>query len=114
TFGEDQHQDSPGRPNDKDVADNIHERNPVKLTNHIIWITGGSAGIGLALALKFLELGNQVIVTRRSQSVIDELKVNYPKLHTIQSDVGDPTQIAALAGRVKAGLPKVDILMTWG
>ena len=46
----------------------------MKLTGRTILITGGSAGIGLAFALKFLELGNQVIVTGRRQSVLDELK----------------------------------------
>jgi uncharacterized oxidoreductase len=83
----------------------------MKITGRTILITGGSAGIGLAFALKFSELGNQVIVNGRRQSVLDELKANYPKLHTIQSDVADPTQIAALARRVKAEFPKLDVLM---
>ena len=83
----------------------------MKLTNRTILITGGSAGIGLAFALKFLELGNQVIVTGRRQPVLDKLRANYPKLHTIQSDVADSAQIAALARRVKAEFPKLDVLM---
>jgi len=83
----------------------------MKLTDRTILITGGSAGIGLAFAFKFLELGNQVIVTGRRESVLDELKANYPKLHTIQSDVADPAQVAALARRVKAEFPKLDVLM---
>ena len=53
----------------------------MKLTGRTILITGGSTGIGLAFALKFLELGNKVIVTGRRQSVLDELKAKYPKLH---------------------------------
>jgi len=83
----------------------------MKLTGRTILITGGSAGIGLAFALKFLELGNQVIVTGRRQSALDELKAKYPKLHTVQSDVADPAQIAFLAKRIKAGYPKLDVLM---
>ena len=83
----------------------------MKLSGRTILITGGSAGIGLAFALKFLELGNQVIVTGRRQAVLDDVKAKYPKLHTIQSDVGDPAQIAALAARVKADFPKLDVLM---
>ena len=83
----------------------------MKLTGRTILITGGSAGIGLAFALKFLELGNQVIVTGRRQSALDELKAKYPKLHTVQSDVADTAQIAFLAKRVKAGYPKLDVLM---
>ncbi len=83
----------------------------MKLTGRTILITGGSAGIGLAFALKFLELGNRVIVTGRRQSVLEGLKANHPKLNTIQSDVADPGQIAALARRVKAEFPKLDVLM---
>src|SRR5947209_15259349 len=83
----------------------------MKLTGRTILITGGSAGIGLAFALKFLELGNEVIVTGRRQAVLDAVKAQHPKLHTIQSDVADPTQIAALAARLKADFPRLDVLM---
>src|SRR6185369_9414311 len=83
----------------------------MKLTGRTILITGGSAGIGLAFALKFLKLGNEVIVTGRRQAVLDQVKAKYPKLHTIQSHVADPAQIAALAARVKSDFPKLDVLM---
>src|SRR6059058_5664075 len=83
----------------------------MKLTNRTILITGGSAGIGLAFARKFLELGNEVIITGRRQAVLEDVKAKYAKLHTIQSDVADPAQIAALAARVKADFPKLDVLM---
>ncbi len=83
----------------------------MKLTNRTILITGGSAGIGLAFARKFLELGNEVIVTGRRQKALDAVKAEHPKLHAIQSDVAEPAQIAALAARVKAEFPKLDVLM---
>src|SRR5213594_1093360 len=83
----------------------------MKLTGRTILITGGSSGIGLAFALKFLELGNEVIVTGRRQEVLDEVKAKYPKLHTIQSDAADPAQVSALAARVKTEFPKLDVLM---
>jgi uncharacterized oxidoreductase len=83
----------------------------MKLTGRTILITGGSAGIGLAFALKFLELGNEVIVTGRRQAQLDAVKAQHPKLHTIQSDSADPAQIAALAARVKKEFPKLDVLM---
>ena len=83
----------------------------MNLTGRTILITGGSAGIGLAFALKFIELGNEVIVTGRRQAVLDEVKAKHPRLHIIQSDVADPAQIAALAARVKADFPNLDVLM---
>src|SRR5881628_1215621 len=83
----------------------------MKITGRTILITGGSAGIGLAFALKFLELGNEVIVTGRRQAVLDQVKAKHPKLHTIQSDAADLAQSSALAARVKADFPKLDVLM---
>jgi len=83
----------------------------MNLKGRTILITGGSAGIGLAFALKFAELGNEVIVTGRRQAVLDWVRAKYPMLHTLQSDVSDPVQIAALAARVKSNFPKLDVLM---
>jgi len=83
----------------------------MRLTGRTILITGGSAGIGLAFALKFLELGNDVIVTGRRQTVLDAVKARHPRLHTIQSDSGDSEQIATLAARLKWDFPQLDVLM---
>jgi uncharacterized oxidoreductase len=83
----------------------------MRLAGRTILITGGSAGIGLAFALKFLELGNEVIVTGRRQAVLDAVRAQHPKLHTIQSDSADLAQIAALAARVKTDFPRLDVLM---
>jgi len=83
----------------------------MNLTGRTILTTRGSSGIGLAFALRFLELGNEVIVTGRRQTLLDEAKAKHPKLHTIQSDASDLAQIAVLAARVKADFPKLDVLM---
>jgi uncharacterized oxidoreductase len=83
----------------------------MKLTDRTILITGGASGIGLAFAVEFVKRGNEVIVTGRRQAVLDMAKEKYPELHTIQSDVADPTQIAALAARMKVDFPKLDVLM---
>src|SRR6476469_417663 len=90
---------------------NLTREFPMKLTDRTILITGGSAGIGLAFALKFLELGNEVIVTGRRQAVLDAVKAQHPKLHTIQRDSADPAQIAALAARMQRAVPRLDVLM---
>jgi uncharacterized oxidoreductase len=50
-------------------------------------------------------------VTGRRQKVLEDVKAKHPNLHTIQSDVADPAQIAALAAHVKADFPKLDVLM---
>jgi len=83
----------------------------MKLTNRTILITGGSAGIGLAFALKFLELGNRVLVTGRRQAVLDDVKAKHPALHAIRSDVADPVPVAALAESIKRDFPELDVLV---
>lgn len=83
----------------------------MKFTGHTILVTGGSAGIGLAFAAKFLALGNEVIITGRRQSKLDEAKAQYPRLNTIVSDAADASSIAALAAEVKARFPKLDVIM---
>jgi uncharacterized oxidoreductase len=83
----------------------------MKLTDRTILITGGSDGIGLAFALKFAALGNKVIVTGRRQAQLDMVKAKYPQIQTIRSDVADPGQIAALAERINADFPELDVLV---
>jgi uncharacterized oxidoreductase len=83
----------------------------MKLSGHTILVTGGSAGIGLAFATKFLALGNEVIITGRRKSRLAEVKSQHPRLHTIASDVSDAASVAALSAEVKARFPGLDVLM---
>lgn len=80
------------------------------LTGRTILITGGSAGIGLAFAKTFVELGNEVIITGRSQAKLDAAKAETPALHTIQCDAADPAAVRALGDRIDADFPKLDVL----
>lgn len=83
----------------------------MNLQGHTILITGGSTGIGLAFAKRFVELGNEVIVTGRRQDRLDAAKAAVPALHTIVNDVGDIAGVKALAAEVKSRFPKLDVLM---
>lgn len=83
----------------------------MELSGNTILITGGSAGIGLTFAKKFVELGNEVIITGRRQEKLDEAKKAEPKLHTIQCDAADPAAIAAMAEQLKTEYPKLNVLM---
>lgn len=83
----------------------------MKLDGNTILITGGGTGIGLAFAKKFLELGNDVIITGRRQEKLDEAVAGNPGLHAIQGDVSDSAQVKALADRIRADFPKLNLLM---
>jgi uncharacterized oxidoreductase len=82
----------------------------MKLNGNTILITGGSSGIGLGLAKKFVELGNTVIVTSRSASRLDAAKKEVPALHTICCDAADPQALKALAGKIEQDHPSLNVL----
>jgi short-subunit dehydrogenase involved in D-alanine esterification of teichoic acids len=79
----------------------------MKTTGNTVLITGGSGGIGRALALRFLNAGNRVIVTGRDAGRLAALRAEQPALETIIADMADPQALAALA----AACPTVNILV---
>ena len=83
----------------------------MELKGNTILITGGSAGIGLALAKKFAELGNDVIVTGRKAAKLEEAKASSPNISTIQSDAGNSADIRALAAQVREQHPELNVLI---
>lgn len=83
----------------------------MKLDGNTMLITGGSAGIGLALAQKFAALGNHVIVTGRNPAKLEAATGSSPKIEAIQSDAGDPQQIRALAAEVRDRYPEMNVLV---
>lgn len=79
-------------------------------TNTIL-ITGGASGIGLALAERFLKLGNTVIVCGRRDDKLREAKERFPELHTSVCDVAKESHRLALLDWAKAEFPDVNILV---
>ena len=83
----------------------------MRLSGNTILITGGSAGIGLALAKKFVELGNKVLVTGRTESKLQKAKEEVPELETFVCDVSHPTAIQTLANQVRESHPGLNVLI---
>ena len=82
----------------------------MKLKGNTILITGGSSGIGLALAKKFVELENIVIVTGRSADRLAAVKQVVPALYTVRCDASDPQALRALANTIEQEHPKLNVL----
>jgi uncharacterized oxidoreductase len=59
----------------------------MKKSNQKVLITGGSSGIGLALAKKFIDNNNTVIITGRDLAKLEKVKSDNPKINFFQSDV---------------------------
>lgn len=94
------------------VAERVHTGQ--ELDERTALITGGTSGIGLAIAETFLECGCQVIVAGSSQEKLDKVKAKWQdKIQTVQIDVRDvhslPEKVAIAASLADQG--KIDILV---
>jgi uncharacterized oxidoreductase len=81
------------------------------LKNNTILITGGTSGFGLEFAKRLLKSGNTVIVTGRDTKKLTIAKRDLPGLHTFQSDVSKPEDIAELYEAVISQFPELNILI---
>ena len=85
----------------------------LQLENKIVFISGSTAGIGFAIAKRFLEEGAQVIVNGRTKESVDkaveELKSSSANAHVsgIAADFSKVDEVNKLI----EGLPEVDILI---
>ena len=78
--------------------------------NKNILITGGTSGLGRALALQLENSGANVAIVARTQKKIESLTKEHPRLIGIQGDVSKKEQIYPIAGQVQSRLGDVDIL----
>lgn len=72
-----------------------------------VLITGGSSGIGLALARKFLQAQNTVIITGRNARKLADVKAMFPDVITEVADLNDFNALQKLVNRY----PNVNILI---
>jgi len=79
-----------------------------QLAGRVAVITGGSAGIGLAIATRFAAEGARVVITGRDQQALDAaVKHLGPLAAGVQGDASSPADLDRLA----AALDRVDVLV---
>lgn len=83
----------------------------MKTSNNTILITGGASGIGLAIAQKFLENGNTVIICGRRADKLAEVKSRLPELHTRVADISNPDDRIELRDWVTSNFSSLNILV---
>ncbi len=84
-----------------------------KLNGKVAVITGGSSGIGLATARRFVEEGAYVFITGRRQSELEKAKAYFGRnVSTVQGDVSNLEDLHRLFAQVKAEKGVVDIVVT--
>jgi short-subunit dehydrogenase involved in D-alanine esterification of teichoic acids len=83
----------------------------LKPTGNTILITGGTSGIGLGLAQRFLGAGNTVIVAGRRAEQLEKAAAAHPGLKTLQLDVTAPASIARARETVTSDFPELNVLI---
>ena len=74
-----------------------------------IWITGGSTGIGRALAIKFASKGWNVAVSARRVELLDELSNSYENISAFPLDVTDKSKCKEVFNEIKTKFENIDI-----
>ena len=74
-----------------------------------IWITGGSTGIGKALAIKFVSKGWNVAVSARREELLNELSDQYENISAFPLDVTDKQKCAEVFDQIKKKYEDIDI-----
>ena len=79
------------------------------MSKKTIWITGGSTGIGKALAIKFASKGWNVAVSARRAELLNELSNSYENISSFPLDVTNKEKCKEVFTEIKNKFENIDI-----
>lgn len=82
----------------------------MKTSGNTILMTGGGSGIGEALAHRFHDRGDTVIIAGRRQEALAAAAAGRDRIHTMTIDVEDAEAVEAFARKVVADFPALNVL----
>ncbi len=83
----------------------------MRLTNHLVLVTGGATGIGLALARALAARGNRVAICGRRPEALAAAVETTPSLVPIRCDLGETGQLTHLVDEVRERLGGLSLLV---
>ena len=84
---------------------------PGRFAGQVAVITGGAAGIGLAIGARITREGGQVSLWDRDAARLDAAQAEAGAAHTQAVDIADPEAVSAAASATAAALGKIDVLV---
>jgi len=86
------------------------------LKGKTIIITGGGTGLGKSMAVRFAELGANLVLTSRRQDVLDETSAEIneatgAKILTVAADIRSPEQVTDMVTQSVSRFKKIDGLL---
>ena len=83
----------------------------MKTTGNTIFISGGSAGIGLAIAKKFNAAGNRIIINGRDEARLQNALKVLDNAVAIQGDLSLQADRISIAKQLESNYPDVNIII---
>jgi uncharacterized oxidoreductase len=83
----------------------------MKTSSNTVFISGGSAGIGLAIAKKLSAAGNKVIINGRSEERLQNALKELNDAVAIQGDLSVEAERVRIAGELATGHPDLNVVI---
>ncbi|MGI4800612.1 MAG: SDR family oxidoreductase [Janthinobacterium lividum] len=83
----------------------------MEIDGNTILVTGGGSGIGRGLAEAFHRIGNQVIISGRRQSALDDVTAANPGMRSAMLDIDDADGIRAFGRTIAEVFPDLNVLV---
>lgn len=83
----------------------------MKTSGNTVFITGGSAGIGLAIAKKLQAAGNKIIINGRNEERLQRALAELKDAEGIQGDLSVEADRRRIAEELKTNYPDVNIIV---
>lgn len=83
----------------------------MKASGHHVVVTGGSRGIGLALARKFLDQGSEVLIIARDAARLERRVGEEPRFKTLAADLALDDEIERVADHIGRDFAALNVLV---
>lgn len=83
----------------------------MSFTGNTVLITGGTSGIGRALAESLARKGNKIVVAGRRRNLLDEVVEQNPGMQAVELDMNDAADIARVAEQLTRQVPALNAVV---